>query len=361
MNNQNILVIKHSALGDFVLATGPMLAIRRHHPTAHITLLTTKPFVEWGRNCGWFDAVVIDARPKLWQLSAVRALRRQLLAGEFTRVYDLQTSTRSTAYYYGMQPHRAEWVGIVRHDPFCHRNPNRMRLHTVDRQREQLAIAGINDVPDPNLDWLVADVSRFSFIKNNTVILNEAQRNEGSSPGKLYMPEILRGAQDDNRGFVLLVPGGSAHRPEKRWPANYFATLAADLLTRGITPVLIGATADRAVMDAIAATDARIVNLCQQTNFAEIVSLGRLALGAVGNDTGPMHLLAPTGCPSVVLFSAASDPALCAPRGVNNGQNMRILRENDLKNLHADAVIARFWGLVNQNPRDNGASRKTNV
>jgi ADP-heptose:LPS heptosyltransferase len=323
MNKQNILVIKHSALGDFVLATGPMQAIRRHHPDAHITLLTTKAYAAWGRDCGWFDAVMVDTRPKPWEFSALKTLRRELRAGNFTRVYDLQTSNRSSAYFYLLQPHRAEWVGIVRWGSHYHRNPNRTRLHTVDRQREQMAIAGITAVPDPNLDWLKADIVKFT------------------------LPEK----------FALLVPGGSAHRPGKRWPANHFATVAADLLTRGITPVLIGAAADRAVMDTIAATDPRIVNLCQQTNFAEIVSLGRLAMGAVGNDTGPMHLLAPTACPGVVLFSAASDPALCAPRGVQNGQNMAIMRENDLKNLHPDAVIASLWALVNRNPRDNGASR----
>ena len=351
MNKQNILVIKHSALGDFVLATGPMQAIRRHHPDAHITLLTTKAYAAWGRDCGWFDAVMVDTRPKPWEFGALKILRRELRAANFTRVYDLQTSRRSSAYYYLMQPHRAEWVGIVRVGSHYHRNPNRTRLHTVDRQREQLAIAGITAVPDPNLDWLVADVSRFSFAQKTNVILSAAKDPEDRDPSVATLP------QDDNKGFVLLVPGGSAHRPEKRWPANYFATLATDLLTRGITPVLIGAEADRVVMDAIAATDARIINLCQQTNFAEIVSLGRLAMGAVGNDTGPMHLLAPTGCPGVVLFSAASDPALCAPRGVQNDQNMAIMRENDLKNLHPDAVIASLWALVNRNPRDNGASR----
>ena len=43
-SKRNVLVIKHGALGDFVLATGPMSAIRSHHEGDHIVLLTTKLF-----------------------------------------------------------------------------------------------------------------------------------------------------------------------------------------------------------------------------------------------------------------------------------------------------------------------------
>ena len=58
-----ILVIKLSALGDFIQALGPMAAIRKHHPEAHITLLTTKMFRIFGENCGYFDDILIDERP----------------------------------------------------------------------------------------------------------------------------------------------------------------------------------------------------------------------------------------------------------------------------------------------------------
>jgi ADP-heptose:LPS heptosyltransferase len=52
-----ILVIKLSALGDFIQASGPMKALRAHHPDAHITLLTTDPYVAMGQATGWFDEV----------------------------------------------------------------------------------------------------------------------------------------------------------------------------------------------------------------------------------------------------------------------------------------------------------------
>ena len=41
----------------------------------------------------------------------------------------------------------------------------------------------------------------------------------------------------------------------------------------------------------------------------------RRAEAALGNDTGPMHLIAALGCPALVLFSRESDPALSRPRG----------------------------------------------
>lgn len=47
---QNILVIKHGALGDVILAQSPFQAIRQQHPDAKITLLTTKPFADFLKN-----------------------------------------------------------------------------------------------------------------------------------------------------------------------------------------------------------------------------------------------------------------------------------------------------------------------
>ena len=62
---ERILVIKHSALGDFVLATASFQAIRRHHPGARIVLLTTEPFVALAEASGLFDDIWVDPRGNL--------------------------------------------------------------------------------------------------------------------------------------------------------------------------------------------------------------------------------------------------------------------------------------------------------
>ena len=61
---KEVLVIKLSALGDFVLALGAMRAVREFHPSARITLLTTPPFEEFAKVMPYVDAVETDGRPE---------------------------------------------------------------------------------------------------------------------------------------------------------------------------------------------------------------------------------------------------------------------------------------------------------
>ena len=58
-----ILVIRLSALGDFVQALGPIAAIRRHHAGDHLSLLTTRPLAAFAEELGHFDEVLVDERP----------------------------------------------------------------------------------------------------------------------------------------------------------------------------------------------------------------------------------------------------------------------------------------------------------
>ncbi len=303
MSAQRILVIKLGALGDVVQATGPFAAIRAHHPDAHITLLTSSAYSEFLGASEWFDEVWVDDRPSWKNFWGWYRLRFRLRYGRFDRAYDLQTSDRSSLYYHLMAPgRRPAWSGIARGAALRHKNPDRDNMHTIDRQSDQLAVAGIEKVPAPSLDWVQADTARFGI----------------AGP------------------YVLLVPGGSAHRPDKRWPVGSYTELARRLVARGVTPVLIGAGADAHATGTIASFCTDAMDLTSDTSFAEITALARDAKGAVGNDTGPMHVIATAGCPSVALYSFASDPALCAQKG----EDVTILRRDQLAELSVDEVEA---------------------
>ena len=70
----------------------------------------------------------------------------------------------------------------------------------------------------------------------------------------------------------------------------------------------------------------------------EIAGLSRKAVAAIGNDTGPMHLIATTGCCSIVLYSGASDPLLCAQRG----PHVQIIRKDQLANIDVEEVEGKL-------------------
>lgn len=299
---RNILVIKHGALGDVILAQGPFQAIRAHHGDARIVLLTTRPFAAFLEKSGLFDEVWIDARPKLWQLSKLLPLIRKLRGGKFDRVYDLQTSTRTNSYFnFFPKRRKPEWCGVAKGCSHPHDSPLRTKIHTIERHIDQLKVAGIEIVPTPDFSWAMTDISRFDL------------------PVK----------------YALLVPGGSAHRPEKRWPAIRFSELAKYLDEKGITPVLIGGKAEAEAIATITNACPNTIDLSSKTDFGDIASLGAGAVLAIGNDTGPLHLISAVGCKTVVLFSRASDPNMSRPRG----RDVRVLRKDDLADLSLGHVI----------------------
>ena len=303
--SETILVIKLSALGDFIQATGPMKAIRAAHPGAKITLLTTPPFEAMARATGWFDAVWTDGRPSWGDLAAVFRLISRLRRARFDRVYDLQTQGRTVRYFQLLWPARPPWSGNAPGAAFEYGGEARDRLHVQDSQREQLRIAGIAEVGPPDIGWLTGKADH-------------------------RPPEP----------FALLVPGGAPHRPAKRWPAEQYGALAKALAGQGIVPVVLGHGEEEAALAAVNCSvepSARV--LVGQTSFGDIADLARRAALVVGNDTGPAHIAIAAGAPGVVLFSAESNPALSAPRPIRGDQPVEILREDDLADLGLDAVL----------------------
>ncbi|HYZ32446.1 MAG TPA: glycosyltransferase family 9 protein [Crenalkalicoccus sp.] len=301
---QRILVIKLASLGDLVQAFEPFAAIRAHHADAEITLLTTPPYAPLLGGAPWFDRIWTDGRPAWTDPGGLWALRRRLREAGLHRVYDLQTSARSSRYRMFL-PASVEWSGIARGASHPHANPVRDFMHTMERQREQLEMAGITEFPPPDLSFLDADLSAFA------------------------LPER----------FALLIPGASATRPGKRWPAECFGALAAAL---DLPMVVLGTAGEAKLAAAIRARAAGARDLTGRTGYGELAALARRAAFAVGNDTGPSHLVAATGCPTLVLFGPESDPALCAPRG----RAVAVLRAQRLDGLRVAEVRAALAGLL---------------
>lgn len=323
---EKILVIKLSALGDFVLALAAMKKIRQAHPKAHISLLTTPPFEALAKASPYFNAVFTDGRPEgfpQWM-----ALRKRLRAAGYARVYDLQTSAHSSRIFQLLRPHPPAWSGVAFGCSMPHKNPLRNQMHTLERQADQLMYAGIwpdaptaaGTAPPPDLSWVLAQ-----------------------GPGERPPPGGVK-----PKPYVMFVPGGSAHRPEKRWPVEKYGELARILYARGLDIVIIGGPQETALAQAMQRQVPRARDLTGRTDFARIAVLGAKASLAIGNDTGPLHLAAAAGAPTVVLFSSASDPALSAPRG-----KVAVLQAQKLSELPVAKVAQAATALL---PANAGAA-----
>jgi ADP-heptose:LPS heptosyltransferase len=306
---RRILVIRYGGFGDMILSMGAFRSIRAHQAADHVSVLTTRRFADLLRGSGYFDEVLIDDRLKPWQLAGWAQLIRLLRARRFDRVYDLQRNQRTAVLYRVIIAGRSvEWSGVVQGCSHYVRDDPNDRRHITERLVEQLAIAGIPEALPAGLGWLTGDI------------------------GPLGLPPA----------YMLMVPGGAPHRAEKRAPAECFAGLGQQLLAQGIAPVLLGTGSERDQIDAILSACPDAIDLSDRTSFGDIADLARGAVGAVGNDTGAMHLAAAVGCPSLVLFSAASDPMRIAPQG----RRVHLLETETLRNLQTDRLIEAWKELV---------------
>jgi ADP-heptose:LPS heptosyltransferase len=302
-----ILVIKLSALGDFIQASGAMEAIARKHAGARLTLLTTPPYEALARASGFFEEIWTDGRRPWTDVAAILRLIGRIRRAGFARVYDLQGADRTDRYFQLLRPNPPQWCGTARGAAFRHPQPVRQKRHIQDVLAEQLALAGVTDIPRPHLSWLTGDVDRFGL----------------AGP------------------IALLIPGGAPHRPQKRWPAAAYGDLAVRLAASGLTPVVLGhGPEEEALAAVIQAAAPSAVSLVGRTGFGDIAGLARRARLVVGNDTGPMHVAASAGAPALILFSSDSDPAMSAPRPSREGQVVETLRTNDLKDLSEATVVA---------------------
>lgn len=298
---EKILVIKLGALGDIILAMEAFHAVRAKHSEAHISLLTRKPFVKLTSKMPWYDEVVVDTKPEFHQIGKMLKLRKVLREGGYTRVYDLQGNDRSGFYFKLMGPGRPEWCGTAKG---CSHQRHDHRKDPVPATERMLKFLETVDVPRagaPELSWLTGDVDG------------------------LGLPEK----------YVVLIPGCAPQHPHKRWPAEHFAKLAGLLAEKGLGAVAVGTDVDSKVIAAIRSMAPGVVSVAGKTDIGQLAEVARRAQGAVGNDTGPIHIAAVAGAPTLSLMSGKSDPLRMTPRGPDVG----FLQKDDLKDLSPEEVM----------------------
>ena len=104
----------------------------------------------------------------------------------------------------------------------------------------------------------------------------------------------------------------------------------------GRLSVIVGTQTEKAAAAAIRTICPDALDLTGQTALTDLVVLGRNAASAIGNDTGPLHMIAQTGCPTIALFSSHSNAARHAPLGAN----VETIQVEDLSTLPVETLAA---------------------
>ncbi len=116
---------------------------------------------------------------------------------------------------------------------------------------------------------------------------------------------------------IVGINPGAAYGSSKRWPAERYAGVARRLTGDGARVVLFGAASERQLGDAIAAgLDPTPVNAMGRTTLREAMALLTWCGHLVTNDSGPMHLAAALGVPVTAIFGA-TDPRATGPVGAH--------------------------------------------
>ncbi len=282
LKRERILVLRLSALGDIIMCRQAFYEIRQAHPDAEIALLTTPAFEKLAQSMPWFDLVIAADRAPLWQIHKWAALAARLYRFAPKRVYDLQGKFRQSILFnlLGGAIWGPEWSGAARGCSHPRLWPPAPKMHFMDFVAAQLRRANVPAAAPADMSWLDASLDGF------------------------FLPEK----------FALLVPGSSAKLVRKRWPAEKYAELSRKLKQKGIACIAIGTKAEADTIAELCRAAPDVINFCGQTNLYQIAALARRAVCVIGNDTGPIHITAAVGAPTVGIFGY-TNPIWNAPRG----------------------------------------------
>lgn len=288
---KNILVIKLRYIGDVLLATPTLLALKSAYPAARLTMLVNRGTEEVLQGNPYLDQIMVLDKGSLaaqWRLlSQLRSLR-------FDLVIDLTDGDRSAFLsYVSGAPVRIGFNDERRWRGWCYdrvvQTESGVR-HRIERDLAALKPLGITTGDRTPGLWL---------------------SSEEEASGEELLHRL--GVRTDEP-MVIIQPG--ARYWFKAWPADRFAQLADRLAAEYRCQVLIGGSGQEEDLARRINQDAtcRPISLAGLTGVKEFAAVVKRATLFVGNDSGAMHVAVAVGTPTVALFGP-SDPAEWGPRG----------------------------------------------
>ncbi|MDD5130187.1 MAG: lipopolysaccharide heptosyltransferase II [Candidatus Omnitrophica bacterium] len=299
LNNFKILVIKLSSLGDVILSTAALRAIREKFPQSNykISFLVGEESKDILLRCPYIDELLVcDLKNKDKGLAGLWNIGRILRKKNFDFVMDLQNSRSSHILAY--------LSGCINRYGYNNKKFSFLLNHTIVDQR-------------PAIDPVT---HQFRILKMLGIdLLNNALELWPSSEDQKTVDDLFNAQWLSQAQKVVGINISASKRwGTKLWPLEYLACLCEELGLKDIRVIITGTASDQALAGALANSlkNTKIINACGKTNINELAVLIKKCQVFISADSSPLHIASAVGTPYIALFGP-TDARRHLPPGKN--------------------------------------------
>jgi predicted lipopolysaccharide heptosyltransferase III len=281
---RRVLVVRLRSIGDTVLATPALHALRRFLPEARIDILLEDWVAPLLDGCADVDRVItVRRKSQVARAQVVHTLR----AAHYDVAFNLHGGTTATFLTRASgATHRVGFASYQYSRLYNHAAPPSSALWGMEKTHsveQQLALIGWTGVP-------VTD--------------RPPTRLAVTEKAKASVAARLRAAGLAQQPFALLHPAAALE--SKQWATGNFARVAEYLAARNLAAVAIAAPGELGVISALGEDSNAPLTAFTDLSLPEVTALAARARLFVGNDSGIAHIAAAVGVPSVVIFGSSN-------------------------------------------------------
>ena len=282
---KNILVVKLSAIGDVIHALPVSYALKEAWPDARVTWVVEPPAYPLLVDNPYIDDIILFEKKKFKSLGGfmqnIGPFKARLQQTRYDAALDLQGLFKSAAI---------AWLSGA---------PVRLGTCNMRECSDKISRPVIGPHARGHIVERYLDVARELGCPVNKVVFPVEISDRDADLSARILQQA--GARAENPYVVLAV---GANWPNKRWPAKYFAQLSDWLYEQKIIPVIVGGGMVDSQLSGEIAAAAEIppVNLVGKTTLKQLAYIIQHARLTLGGDTGPVHLSAGLGTPTVMVM-----------------------------------------------------------
>lgn len=282
-----VLVIRLRSIGDAVLSTPSLIALRRFLPNAQIDVLLENWVAPVLDGFDTVDNLLVVGDSTASRLATAREIRRR----KYDVVFDLHGGTTATLFSFASSAgHRVGYQHYQFSFLYNHLLSSaadfweRDKTHSAE---QQLALLGFVGVPVDDRP------------KGRLAISGKAS---DSLERKFYEQE--KKPFDELGKFALIHPAAAFRT--KEWPPENFARAAEFLREQGLSAIAVAAKDEQHILENVRSKSGVPIHVFNNLTLPEITALASKARLFVGNDSGIAHIAAAVGTPSVVIFGSSN-------------------------------------------------------